>query len=139
MSILDDVDEPSTTAGFGEAFNGVVEEDVPGDNAKAADVPLVEEALSMSNRMIDELRHAANAWRRIRPKTDPRLDAHATGRAHGAFRDAFAGSSVRSPEMNVVLDVADAARVLVYRGLRAAAMRLQDFATRLANRITPTH
>ena len=128
--------ESATTASFGEALDGVVEPDAPGDNAGMFGD--LEEPFLPGDRES----FIKNAWATMGARfgrTDPRLDAHATGRAHSAFRDAFAGSHARSPEMNIVLDLADAARVFAYRGLRAAARRLQDIATRLADRIAPTH
>lgn len=135
MSILDDADEPSTTAGFGEAFDNVVEADAPGDNEGMFGDPDV--------TMRDEEAPWAKAFRSARRSfshlPDPRIVAHAVAQAHAAYRDASAGSHAYPPSINVVLDVADAARVLAYRSLRAAAAHLQDFATRLADRITPTH
>lgn len=132
MSILDDVDEPSTTAGFGEAFNGVVEDDAPEDNPDMfGEVPKAPDESARriwANRILDD---AVARWRQ-RHQADPRIQAHAANRAHAAYRSASAGSYPSPPPMNVVITFADAARTFAYRGLNALAGKLHDLAERIA-------
>ena len=63
------------------------------------------------------------------PQSDPFLDAFAATKAHAAARAASPGT-----RMNVVITLADAARVFAYRGLNELSRRLRV----LADRFEPT-
>ena len=64
---------------------------------------------------------------------NPRLEAHAAGKAHAAYDAAGVGGSYPYPrDMNVVITLADAARTFAYRGLNALAGKLREIAVRIA-------